>query len=440
MIYLLFVLLLILSMVAFRHDGGHLNSPWFLVNAMFTLCVGTYAFYINLMGKDISFITVFVVIWGLISWGFGQSLAKKRFKGDNKNLLNNKGIYYYDISIKFILFCTVIILITVSYSYKYFMEIGAAFGGHDFFSAYGAARVYMLEIQQGNMAVEIHKPSILTFFEMLGSSLAYYYIYVYFYNKLICHISKPLLLIPIGCYLPILFFATSRMAFFGLGAVAIGIFMTLRYSSSSVTAANRKIFKAVLPIVIIGSIIFRLGGAMRGGAITEEGYTGNQASVSTSITMYVASNIYALNHYLDGEQEFDFGAKTLGGIKQILGRLGVQFKSRPRHYQSVKYKTGAANVFTGFKEDISDYSIYCYWIYIIIIGYICGVFFYKARLLCNEPHGVFFVVLGKLYYPIFIFFYTDDFYGLTGVDFLVPLFLLFLVNRYVKHHFITKNI
>lgn len=402
---------------------------------MFTVCVGVYAFYIDLMGKDISFVTVVIVAWGLVSWGIGQFLAGIQFDRRESDV-DVEVVSYYNISNSFVCICTFVIGLTVVFSYQYFMTIASSFGGNDFFSAYGAARMYMLSIQEGDMSVEIHKPFVLTLFEMLGSAIAFFYIYVYLYNKEVCNISRPILLLPIICYLPILFFATSRMGFFGIIAGFVGIYTTLRYARLSLAVANRKILKSVMIVILIGATLFDIGGAMRGGAITSEGYTGEKSKTSLDLCGYVASNIYALNYYLEGEQDFDFGAKTLSGVRQILGRFGVEFKERPRHYENVEYKVGAGNVFTGIKEDIGDYTIAFYWVYLIFIGYVCGFFFYSAKSLCYSPHAVFFVILGKLYYPIFIFFYTDDFYSLTGMDFLVPLVLLLMLNTYVKSKYI----
>ena len=439
MIVVLFILLLLMSFVAYRQGGRHLNSPWFIVNVMFTICVGVYTVFFDLMGKDISVFTVIIVIWGLFCWGIGQRVAQQQY-GKRRIQKNHPVIYCYEIPLKIVLFCTLFILGTVVYSYKYYMEIASSFGGNDFFSAYGAARMYMLSIQEGDMSVEIHKPGLLTISEMLASSIAYYFIYVYCYSKIICKEQKLILVAPIISYLPILFFATSRMAFMGIIAATIGIFMTLRYSSTSVASANKRIFKILIPIVIVGAIIFRIGGALRGGAISEEGLSDNRSNASVDLCMYVASNIYALNYFVEGDQEFDFGSKTLSGVRQILGRFGVEFKVRPRHYENVKFKVAAANVYTGFKEDIVDYTVAGYWVYLILVGYICGLFFYFGKAYCYTPHAVFFVVLGKLYYPIIMYFYTDDFYSLTGVDFLVPLFLLVLVDKYIKSRYIFKKV
>lgn len=435
MIYLLFLLLVGLSYHFYKEDQCHFNSPVFIVSAMLTICTGVYCVYIDLMGNDISIWTVLVIVFGLLSWSLGQSIAKgTSYRGEN---IDDVQVRIYDIPRKVIFVCSVIVLVTVYFSYQYFMEVGFAYGGGDIFSAYGAARVYMLEVQSGNLSAIIPKSKYLTLFEMLGSSVAFFFIYASLYNMVIHKRKDFYILIPAICYLPIMFFATSRMIFFALIAMFFAISSTLIYARFNPKQANRRIVKFCAPLLIVGLLLFRIGGDMRGGLLTSEGRKGESSTVSESLCMYVASNIYALDYFLLHNPDFKFGDKTLGGFRQILGRFGVEFKARPRHFNSVKYKTGAANVYTGFKEDITDYSV-LYWVYLVLIGYVCGYFYYSAKRKCNTPHAVYFVVLGKLYYCIFIYFYTDDFYQMTSVDFWIPFFLLLMFNNYIKKKYIKS--
>lgn len=440
MIYLLFVLLCIIMFVAFYSGGRKYNSPWFVTTAMINMAVFVYCIYFDLMGKDISFKTLFVIGIGLISWGIGQNIAKCKCIG-NKNanqIIIGKNVLYYDLAKKFIFFASIIIIVTVYLSGKYFLKIGEAFGAHDLLGSYGAARMYLYEVSMGAADI-IEKPRYVTFLEMLSSSIFSYFLYIYLYNKIIIKHTSIRLLIPVICYLPIMFFSTSRMAFLCFILIFFALSTTFLYGTLKLKDANRKILRLLLVFFLIGALFFKIGQLVRSGDLNSEGLKSDDISeASVDLCMYTASSIYALNFYLESEQPFVFGNKTLGGIKQILSRFGFTFKHRDKHLKDVFYKTGGANVYTGFKDVIEDYSIVGFWIYLIIIGYICGWFFYRSYAYIYTPHPIFFVIYGNLYYPIFIYFYTDDFYTLTSVDFFVPLILLLLINKVVKKYYLKS--
>ena len=75
MIYILFVSIILILILAFYFNKKDLISPWFVVSFMFLIATLIAILNQNKWNTDISGITLLVIIISLICWGVGDILA-----------------------------------------------------------------------------------------------------------------------------------------------------------------------------------------------------------------------------------------------------------------------------------------------------------------------------------------------------------------------------
>ena len=443
MILVLIVVLIWGMRISYLVGGKRFLSPWFLINLFLFVSTFFYAINFSFFAKDISLSTVVVITIGLMSWGFGEIASGIVVNYSNKTSYlsdTDKSPLFFPNTI--LLGSSVLIGIVTIYHYEYFMAIGRSMGGSTILGNYALARVYLVDASNISGVEVVHKSSMLTIMNLFASALAYYFLFYYFFNRIICsYRGTKRYLVPIILYSPAFFFSTGRMAFASfLSAVIgmVGILVYRKYGVSVNYSLNKKFVKYGIFILLFAIAIFRFSGEIRGGKYLDKSDTDDYYPIINELCTYVSSPIYGLSYYLEYDYRIDnvinsepFAKNTWGGIYVLLRKFGLNIKDTPKHQKTFTWENGSSNVYTGFKTDIEDYSIIGMIPYLLIIGFICGVFYRRALIAGNlKNSAVFYVVLSKLYYPICFYFFVDDFYTFTTIDFFIELISLLLINRF----------
>jgi len=75
MIYILFIFLIIMAIVAYLCNGKEILSIWFITTVMFIISVGTVIANMQYFKTDISVVTFAVILISLFSIGIGEMIA-----------------------------------------------------------------------------------------------------------------------------------------------------------------------------------------------------------------------------------------------------------------------------------------------------------------------------------------------------------------------------
>lgn len=436
MVSVLFVIVFLLTVFSYRTGRGSLVLPSFIVGAVFALATFYYTINLSFIGEDISFLTSFVIISGLLSWIIGENVAKT---ATTKNKVYREITTPVVISNKLVYAGCMISLFVTIVNYNYFKSVGQYLGGNNILAYYSLVRGYLNDLNsEVSFTDDFNKPRIAKLLECYVIAQNYLLIYYYYYNNIIAKkkgFKKYVL--PFVIYSPSLFFSTARAAFVEPIAFLVVVPILMSYTNNRITKVNKKYIKYIFIIAIVSIALFKITGDIRGGAFLDNGSGLSEGwnTINRDLCIYIASPIKGLDLFLSNIHEENsavFGGYTLSGIYDILRFLGINIESdNTIQQESFRFIGYNSNVYTGFKAAIIDFSLVMHIPYCFIIGYVCGLFYYKMRTGNYKRNAVLGVVLGRLYYPIFMFFFTNTFVSYTGTLFFIFLFFLIITHKQI---------
>lgn len=433
MIYLLFLFCLFEVILSYKLGRRSLIQPSFLVTSTFTLSSFFYIINIDFVGVDVSIYTLIVITLGLFGWIVGEFLIGLRLQ--KSSLVNEKVCIPFIVSRKMIYLACAISSVVVILDFQNFMSIGRYFGSDNIFASYAIVRGYSIDVE-GTIA-DLDKPRYLKILDVYIVAQNYLLLYYYVYNVVICSYKKcKIYILPFVLALPTLFFTTARTAFIEPVLFVGAISIMMNYSKTSVRRLNMRYIKITFFILFISVIVFKITGDIRGGAFLDngEGLVIDMTSLNRDLCIYLSSPIRGLDVFLTGENKENmvFGGYTFAGLYDILRFVGFDIQSdNIIVQQNFQFGNYYSNVYTGFKAVIQDFTVVALLPYSILLGYICGYFYYSFKRGNFSQNVIKGVVLGRMYYAIVLFYFSNNFHMYTQVVFIIFLVFLFFLHKII---------
>lgn len=410
--YILFSSLLIILLIKV-----YISKDWLRPSTLYTLGFTYAAFILSVdtvkWGYILSTKTVILIIISqFMIWigdAIGSRLGIADFRIGHNQLTQRpynarKEQIVYTISI-------VCILVLVAIRIQNIRNSNFLYGtGQYYLSNY---RRYGIEDTSGDFVMKL--------FEILSSMFCYYF----FCDICLSGIKKKRKnIIPIGLYIIscVLSSARSSILHFIFACTLIWI-LSNRYKNSVIKISS-KMKRRIIIILVLGLLSFGILGYLTGKTQTEGFFD--------SIEVYSAGSLPALDSFV---KEFDghvsFGYYTLQGIRRILELLGVNVTynvSYFSHGEFIKFGNGyVTNIYTCFRNYLTDYGFIGSQILIFLIGLVFGKFY--RRMISKErltPYR--YTLYSVLIFYVFFSFITERVFSqiLTATTIIGILFISWL--------------
>ncbi|MGL4607826.1 MAG: O-antigen polymerase [Eubacteriaceae bacterium] len=377
MIYCLILILIILIFVSLLINNCDIIAPWVLSSMMFLISVLVATANANKWEMKIHAETLFLISVGLIMFGIGNLVAISIMKkGVEKPsiAINNYYIKKEELKIsRKLVFLSSVISIMGSYLiYIKTMAIIKSLGGLE------KGQYALAYYRRAQMTGEASLGIILTLINFLIFGLAFVFLYVLIYNKIINKKSifkNWYLLIPSVAYWFLSALSTSRSGFIQYVAYLIFIIVILsNYKNSWKTLSLGKTFKLIMlgmGMLFIFFVVFIQLGTYTGKSSFED--------ATEVLSVYIGSSIPALDNYLieDGSGFSNvFGEETIIGIRDLLNKFGVETEKSVKFLEFTYLgKSISTNVYTSLRRYHHDYGFLGMMLMQSILGFLYTYFY-----------------------------------------------------------------
>lgn len=342
--YILFFLMLIFALSAYKVARRHFLSPTFLSSSMFALNTFGYIILYQYIGRDISRLTLMVVVLFEASVFLGECAAevfvvnKRNRKGISKNVAVFSDILDIYISRQrtymLAAFTVIIAILRFFKVYSYVKGKGIT----QLFSVISSARA-----DYANGLVSMGPILAAAYYVCL--IIAYIYALLFIQSLLILKQKRWYLLTPILGYALCIVSTTARTEYIKLGCAFIASILLCQ-----VLKENKKInfVKVGISFALFGAFFLWYGFVVRGNSYVD------RTSVLGNIVGYSSASLYGLDEFLRNPWQTNqrFGMYTLDYIYSIIGKdytIGYE----PTYYMAV----AKSNIYTSLTYPIQDYGI-----------------------------------------------------------------------------------
>lgn len=431
MIYFLFIILLISGIASFIIKGKNILSVCVLGHLVYLLSTFFLVLSYDRLEYDISLYTVFIIEGTLIFLGIGESIGKK-ICGGQTSYPDFASLPIIAISKKKYLLCLSVVLISSYFAFYKFNYIGRVLGGDELVSKYILVRGLLTTEDGARGIYDIVVPydNFFSYLSFLSSAVFYTCIFVYFYMLFYKNQHDNRLLLVIWAFIPCLLFSTSRSIFINvisISLVIISLIFIQSHKGLSKNFINKKIIKWGLCSILSFGVIFLLVGSLKEQDVISD--------FTTTMTSYAGASIIGLDKYVKGEIhiENDYpGQVTLEGLISFLNHFGFDHKLATYHQENFYYGNNVSNIFSAPYYMMRDFPLFVVFFIHLLWGTIISYYFSrikKNKVLAYMP--IVYIVVGYLYYPIFMISITDAFRHLIGVPFVYTIISILLVQRFI---------
>lgn len=384
MIYILLVLLFLLIIIGFKIVNKDLLSPFIVATAMFFLSSFVTMIYRKEWCVEINYLTIIIIIMGLVSLGIGEIFArilpiktKKKSIEKVKDININKSVLY-----AIILFMAIAIIV---YSIETYKLSNMYVGYKERNSILEKARA----VKNSGVSIGIIAGHLYIISGVLARALTFVLLYKNVTKYKVK--NKILLLIPIIMYgfLTILTTGRTEMLNFIISIVITYVLISRLYTSRKIN--NVKFLKITimssLGFFILFSILGNIGNRIQGDNLIE------------NASIYIGSSIAGLNTYL-GEPKFSneyFGSHTFFGIFSFLRTLGLDIPNFKAPLEYIYQGDLVTNVYTAFRRYYQDFGM----LGLVVIQFLTGFIYTRVLLsIYRRPKIIKILLLSYFYYPI----------------------------------------
>lgn len=391
MIYLLFVLLIMITINAFLLTGRDILSPFVIVCGMFTLSTFFAVLMTPLWNLQLSAITVIVIVLGIIMFGFGEYTV--RWVHENKWSYRSayKEIDKKEISIplgKTILVSICLLILVIIYFQKIYEISLIAGNDKGYLGMLEYARIVM--IQQG-----INPGLLLNQIFRVSTCIAYLYVFVILYKRIYLGEKKVgfFNFLPIILYLFLALLSTSRTYFTQIAIYTLIVGFLFYYKKGNkISVKNMKIIKIGVTSAFIFFAFFSILGFTTGKT--------QNLGVFNTISYYLGGSISALDNYLNNPPASSgyFGSETLYIFYNTLNMLGFDVPTFPLPLESIQGANKSSNVYTALRRYLQDYGF----LGMMLIQYILGLLYALAYLSVknSKKYGLNIIFYAAFFYPV----------------------------------------
>ncbi|MGI6713439.1 MAG: O-antigen polymerase [Bacillota bacterium] len=444
MIYILLMLLLVQLLLGYIINGRDIMSAWLISISMFIISATVYACSMRYFGEDISAQTVLVIVLSLLCWGLGEityrlffykKVLPKKVKTEyinNQNTITQSAILKQAKPIEVSIFaifivCIFIITITVLRFQELYIIANRIATPSDFFQAIEYARYYLIYN-------EYSVGPILSHGSELSMCCAFFFSYVFLYNRINHRKSKYVMLLPTLLYAIQLISSTNRTGYIKLITVICIIgFILMKQKVNWNRKVDGKIVKFGIMGIVSFIILFRLIGYTTG--------VSELSNVWYNIAKYISASILGLDRYLEegASSNILFGQNSLRSIYLILREWGVNIPWYSPHNDFFKWANGSANIYTGLKGSIEDFTF----IGMLITRYLLGIIYAFIIMRFrnnNKNHSIISIVFcGIFFYPIAMTAIADVYSSIISISLIYDLIYLKVISWLFINNFSIKS-
>jgi hypothetical protein len=427
MIYILILLLLAMWAAAYRINRGNLISAWIISISMYIFVSAVYIAALDYFDRDITAVTVKVVITALIFFGAGEIIGRKIPRLTLRDPLKERrikgrvwlGLPLEMTSSEIVIFTLICVGVTL-FKMKALMGISGSSSLRGIFTAAREAAV------TGSVSYGI----LINQLSVLSECLAYYCSLAFFYNWIILKSRKLRLLLPVVAYFMLLICSTGRVGIIELITVmcVCGFSLYLKKNKWNPKISNKKIILITLFAIILFIAIFRITGLLTGRT--------QKYSFFRNISGYTAASLFGLDIVLRSETVISdtprlFGQSVFRNIYVLLREWGFDIPQIPPFDTFYFWVGGSSNIYTGLYKVLMDFGFTGLYLTRFLLGFIYARLAGYLRLK-KEPSPILLIIAGKLIYPIVMTAIGDVFTGLFSTTILYELFYLLLIDYYYK--------
>lgn len=303
--------------------------------------------------------------------------------------------------------------------YNYLMQLGALKGASSLLEAYAASRLVLVEYQNTGV-IEVARPYYGIVLSLLASIVEIICLHVYILNRVVKNYNDKRLLLIIILFFLSLFFATGRYAFIPIIVHLVYLLIVFLKTKMNVALIFKKYRKTILATLFAGATVFVGLGILRSG--TDDNNAADLDAKFT-VTTYIAAPIIGLDIFVkDGiERSAYVGVHTFRDFYDYSRFFGVSYKRIQFHKEDFSAGKGSSNVYTGFYYWLSDFGLIGAFIYALILGLICGSYYYRKPNLLSISE---IYIRSFLYYSLVMMFYDDQFNNLFSVFMIFTIIVL----------------
>lgn len=417
--YILLACLAVELLIIYTFNGKNVVSPSFLACASFILATCIYLTGDKYYGYALHSNTVWVIVTLLFCIFLGEMVAnriavksapqKPIAETDQKPILLR-----WSICILLAVVVLALSLIRFREVYKFSLTVGNPAG-----NIWTMAK-YIRSAQLSGKAT-LNLSVVASQGTVISKCLTYLCIYCICVNKNRTGKFYWRCVLPILCYFPQIIASDNRTDMLNTMTVCVIIaFVLIKQRNGWTSKGNMKIVVTSLVLVFAFFAIFRWLGYRTETSLRSETWD--------NITEYTSAGLVGLDKYLQNGEAPNtlFGQWSLKGIYMILRQWGVPIPQVDRFEKFFTYAKGEANIYTGFKPYIKDYTM---------IGAGFAMFFWGAIISYGmkriRKNGAGFVLLcwqGMLYYPVIMLSMDDTTSSVLGMSTLYTLFYLILLD------------
>ncbi|WP_434351306.1 O-antigen polymerase [Trichococcus flocculiformis] len=376
MIFVLFIILIILTISSYLFSESEFISPAFMLCATYLFCVFIAILNVNAWG-DISFVTMLTVLTGVIAFLFGCAMTMNRIvtlKTKNKKNKLNIGIYDdNEINVSYtVLIFTILTMCAVAYFYSRYIFNNALLAGSN--GSINGLFSYARSID-GNSENYQRMGRVLTlgiYFSKAIGYLAMFILlkeYIYKPEKKITKSKRMLLILILLIYFVLTVLSTGRTAFMYFiiyTMIVASIFYKIKRGWSK--NANKKVLKIILISLVLILVAFRIIDLT-----LRKSIYGSEWTLWTQVSRYFASQFYALNIWLENPT-YSSGfedTETLYNLYSILNIFGANVHIGSNALEGVTVSGLSTNIYTALRRYIHDFG----YVGMIVIQFATGAVF-----------------------------------------------------------------
>lgn len=419
MIYILFFSVVAIAIIDFIIYRDVL-SPLFLASIMFMISIWINILNVYRWGTEYSPKTILIIVSGLLAIGGGGVIVNLFYshrRRPNKNIICQYNLIQVETAkYVFLLAIQVMILIWDFYATKGQAGLATSIDG-----MLSSARHVAMTTGTGK--------GIVSRLIGINKAIAYYYIYVLIYNRVICKQDKLKIayFLPILIYVSDIFLSTGRTELIRILSYTFILFITMYIGEKRVKI--KQLFKIFLVGVFVLSVFFvafTLIGRLLGKGIYN--------TASDVFQIYMGSSIYLLNQYVispgTSTNEF-FGEHTLYGIYNILSYIvpGIEHTMNP----ALEFRyipSWNSNIYTAFRRYYQDFDF----VGMIIVCILLGIFYYvlREKSKMEKRYGWYVIFYAVSIFPIIEIAIEERFF-MTYLSFsnMLDVFFLWLIYKFV---------
>lgn len=432
-IYMLFFILLSISLFCLLFDKGDFLTPRFLISGTMTLSILFAMVQVDVWNLQVGIDACIAIIGGVLSFIVGglyvsYSFSEKIDNTDKKDDINS----YFKVNIKVLLLLSFFVAVFCYLNFRELYVLSLTLGN---------TTGYMGMIHTVRVAMEGHIVELsrwMNYRQLIAQMIAYFYIFIFSYNTINngFKLKNCVLFLPIILYMPIVILTTGRMALMIMiiySFVISGILFFKRLGHNFHTTL--KVFVLICLLCILFVFLFLLLGEITGKGINSD------RSIFTIISHYVGLSIPALNTLLNQPEvvSVNIGDSTFLGIYRILTRFGMQLPEVQIFLPFVKFYNIDTNVYTAIGRYVHDFG----YTGMILIMWILGVIYTAMYeyVLKEKTHNLYLILYATYSFPLFLSSIDERFFlDIVGTSFVYTV-ILSMVLYYVllKNNYIILN-